>query len=361
MVIKNNIKVRQIMMVFIALMPVSKLLILPPVLARYAENQLYMSMILNFSLDILTLFVILKINDLFPDKTFFAILQDNFGQVTARIIFFVYGIFFFMKCFIPILEQKYFVDNTLYEVFPNIISFFPVLALTFYASIKGLKTMGRCADIAVFFTVAVFLLTVFLSFSSCDFTNVLPVKLPEFGVLKGSFATATWYFDSLYMLLFLGHFDKDKNKNRKIILSYSGASIAVIIIALLFLGNFGPIASIMNFAISDMTIFTSKLINVGRFDYLTIFLLLASSVFAICLPVFVSTKCFVRAFGLKTSLIPAIVVNALLFISLLIFEEKFYSAMAFVSKYINVFFIATGYVLPIVLYFILRCRRHAKV
>lgn len=361
MLIKNNIKVRQIMMIFIALMPLNKLLILPVLLARYAENQLYMSMILNFSLDILLLFVILKINDLYPDKTFFAILEDKLGSFFARTIFFFYGLFFLMKCFIPILEQKYFVDNTLYEVFPNIISFFPVLALTFYASIKGLKTMGRCADIAVFFTVAVFVLTLFLSFSSCDFSNVLPIKLPKIGVLKGSFFTSTWYFDSIYLILFLGHYDKDRNKNKKIILSYLGASLAVILVAVLFLSTFGPISSIMNFALSDMTIFTSKLINVGRFDYLTIFLYLASSIFAICLPVFASTKCFIRSFGLKNGLIPAIVVNALLFISLLIFEEKFFSTVAFVSKYINVFFIAVGYVFPIVLYFILRCKQNEQV
>ncbi len=361
MLIRNNIKVRQIMMVFIALMPVTKVLMLPPILAGFSSNQLYMSLLVNFVCDILVLFFILKLNDLFPDKTFFAILEENLGSVFAKIIFFIFGLFFLMKTFIPIIEQKYFVDNTLYEVFPNFISFFPILLVTTYASVKGLKVLGRAADIAVWFTALTFVVTIALSLSSCDFTHVLPLKLPTVGVFKGSFSTALWYFDSLYMLLFLGHFDKTKFKNRKIILSYAITSLVVIFVVIIFLGVFGPIAQSMNFAVADMTVFTAKIINVGRLDYLAIFLLLFSSVFAICLPVFASTKCFERAFGLKKALIPSIVVNVIIFILLSIFEEKFYSVFAFVIKYINVFIIFIGYGLPIILYFVLRWKKYAKI
>ncbi len=76
-IIKNDIHPRQICFIFLALMPVNKILTLPSILARFTENQLYLPLIISLSLDILTLFFILKIGERYKGKTFFKILSTT--------------------------------------------------------------------------------------------------------------------------------------------------------------------------------------------------------------------------------------------------------------------------------------------
>lgn len=356
--VKNNVKIRQICMIFIALMPITKLLMLPSQLARYCGHQLYIPALINFAFDLLSLFLILKLSDAYPEKTFFAILEENFGKVTAKIIYFLYGLFFLLKAFTPLLEQKYFVDNTLYEVFPNILAYFPILLLTLYASIKGLKVIGRTAEFAIWFTAISFTIATVFAIGSADFTNLMPIfKNPGYNSIIGSFSTVVWFSESLYMLLFIGHFKEEKHKKLKIMLSYAGTALAVIFFFICFYGVFGPIAPSKLYALSQASMFTTKIVNAGRFDYIAIFMMLFSAVFAVCFPVFAAAKCFERAFGLKKGLIPALVVNIALAIALFFTADKLYNVFNFLAKYLSGYFVLMAYAMPIIFIIVLRRNR----
>ena len=359
--IKNEISIRQICAIFIALTPVNKILTLPSILAGYTQNQLYIPLIISFAIDMLILFLILKLGERFKNQTFFDILTSSFGKTTAKVIFFILGLHFFLKSFLPIVEQKHFIDNTLYEVFPNFISFFPLLILSAYACVKGLKVLGRCADISLWLTGVSILLIICFSITSSDLSNILPInKMPTYNTINACFTTIIWFTESLYMFLFLGHFKSEKKQNVKIMVSFLIASIIVLAIAVIFYGVFGDISKTQIFAVSDMTIYTTKIINVGRFDYLAIFLLLFSKIFSICMPVYMATKCFEYAFGLKKALIPALIINGALLLSIIILEDKLYAILAFSKSYVNWFFLFTAYILPIILFIFARGKQNGK-
>lgn len=355
--IKNNIKQRQICLVFLALTPVNKVLLLPGILANTANNLLYIPLLINILFDTLVLFLLLKINDMYPDCTFEKILQSKFSNGICQVVFFLYGLFFAFKSLIPILEQKYFIDNTLYEVFPNIFSFFPLFFMSAYACVKGLKVLGRTADIAIWMTLVSFGLIYYFSATSADMSNILPIKAPNFATIKTAFDSVIWFSESLYMLIFMGHFSIEKSKNKKILLSFVGAGALVLVATLIFYGVFGPIAKTQAFAISDMTIYTTKIINIGRFDYLAIIFMLISKVFAICLPVYMSTKCFRVCFNTKKSVYMAIIVNLVLFTTVFILSEKLFLLLSFFKKTFNFFFVFMAYVLPIIMFFALLTKR----
>lgn len=360
--IKNDIKLRQVAFVFLALMPVNKVLMLPSILAHYCAEQLYLPLILNLLFDGIMLFLILKIGERYPRTTIFEILQINFGEKLTKVFCFLLGSFFFLKSFVPILEQKYFVDNTLYEVFPNFISFFPLLFLSAYASIKGLKALGRAVDISVFFTILGFLTIIYFSVSSANFNLLLPIfQKPHYNTLNASFSSIIWFMESAYMLLFIGHFKPTKKYKTKIITCFSIGALFVIAISVIFYGVFGSVSYTQLFAASDITIYTTKIINIGRFDYLATFMLLFSKVFAICMPAYSATKFFEKAFGCNKAIIPAFIVNGLLLIGIFVFEDKFFSLFIFSVKYLNWFFVTVGYALPLIFFILLRGKQREKV
>lgn len=357
----NDIKVRQICFIFLALMPVNKVLMLPSMMAEYAGEQLFLSMLLNFSMDILALFLILKIGDRFKNQTLFDILSNQFGETFAQITYFLLGVFFLLKSFIPIIEQKYFIDKTLYEVFPNIISFFPLFILSAYACVKGLKVLGRCSDFAIWFTTIAMILAFLFALPSAKLSWMMPIlQKPKIGILNGAYTTITWFSESLYMLMFLGHFEYKKHTKLKIILSYTISAVVIILFSIVFYSVFGPIARTQIFALSNMTVFTTKIINSARYDFLAIFLLLFSKVFAICLPVLMSTKCFERAFKQKKGLPFSIVVNLILLLLVALLNEKIFAVHNFIKTYLNQFFIVIAYLFPLLLFIFLKRRKNEK-
>ncbi len=351
--LKNSLSVRQICFIYLAFTTVTKIGMMPSILANYVGEALWISVLLNFAIDFLSLLAILYLAKKHPEKTIYTIIKDGTNEWVAKIALAVLGVFFFIKCSLPLFEQKLYIENTLYEILPNPIIFYPFFLVSTYASLKGLKTFARCADITLFITAFGLSLALYLSISSFDSENLLPLfQRPFSNVVDASFRTISWHSDSLNLLMFLGHFKPEKHQTRKIVLSFLGVTFITTIFIAVFYGIYGVISPSQPFALPSMMIFSVLVNNIGRFDFIAIFLLLFSIVYAIILPIFLSTKCFTIVFNLKNSLIPAITINAILALNMIIFGNKFFKILSLAQNYITIFVIFMAIIVPILLLFI---------
>lgn len=352
---KNKVKIRQICFVFLAFLPVTKISLLPSVIASFCEEQLYLACLLNCLLDLGVLAIILFIVKKHDNNTLFEIIKTNFSNTLAQIVYFFYGMYFLIKAILPIFEQQDYIHNTLYEISPSTIIFMPFFILSFYASLKGLKILGRCADLSIWFTLLGLFLVFLLSVPQGDFTNLLPIiQKPTYKPINASFKTLIWYSDSIYMLFFMGHFKQEGKQNKKVLLSFLGASLVTVFFMIVFYATFSHIAKTRFLAVPELTIYSLSLANTARFDYIAIFLLMFSQVFAIILPIYFATKCFERAFGFKSSFIPAIIVNLSLAVLTYIFSGKLFLVLKIITDYFSIFFIIVGYIVPLLLLFLPR-------
>ena len=335
---KNVLKVRQICFLYLALLPVTKLSIYPCFLAKYSGNELWVSSLLGFALDILIVLAALHLSKKHSQKTLYSIVNDSLGAVWAKVIFFVYALFFFFKAGLPLIEQKNYIENTLYELMPSPFIFYPFFILSVYACLKGLKIFGRIADLAVFITAAGLILALALTIPAGDFTNLLPIfQKPAYKLINGTFRSILWHSDGVYMFMFLGHFKEEKGYCKKIILSFVGAAVASLLFVCTYFAIYGPIAESQTFALPTMTVFFISATNVGRFDFLSIFLLLFSQVFAIIFPLFAAVKCLERVFGLNSAVIPTIAVNALMLVFTVLFGNKLFTVLDITTNYLSYF------------------------
>ena len=122
----NQLKTRQICLFFLAFMPITKLFMLPSLMAEYARQDMWLCALCNLALDGLTLALVLytcKKND----KDFYGLLVDNFGKTLAKVIVCAYAVYFLLKAFLPIQEQKEFVNLSLYINMPTALLFWPFL------------------------------------------------------------------------------------------------------------------------------------------------------------------------------------------------------------------------------------------
>ena len=300
----DKIKLRQICFLFAAVMPVTKMIIYPATVSYYAKNDLLLSAALNLLLmgAVLALVVFLSYR---TDMTFFDLLQNTFGRVAARVIYGIFALFFALSALLPLMEQKGFVTQIFYENIPSVIAFAPFFGVSFFACVKGFKTIGRAADIALPVFATCFAVIILLALPEADFSALLPVGGGGEGIFRGSLYGLNWYTECLYPLFFLGHFKREKGAWRKVGLSFLLGGAALLLFLGTFYGIFADIAVQQQNAIAQISKYTTAFTSLGRIDLLFIFALALVLVFALCIPAQLCVHCACRALGGVNPLLPA--------------------------------------------------------
>ena len=354
----KQLKTRQICLFLVALMPITKLFMMPSLLAENAKEDMWLCALLNLTLDTLTLACVLHTCKK-SDKDFFSLLKDNFGNACACIIACIYALYFLLKAFLPLQEQKEFVKLSLYINMPTDLFFLPFFIVCFYLCLKPLRVFGRVSDILWFFTLSGFLILVFLSVSNVDWVALLPVGAQVLNsVTKGSFNTLNWWGDCAYALFFIGNFKHGKKANAKILLTFIACGFAVVLATMIFWGTFTSIAFRQKFAMTELSKYTTVINNIGRFDYVGILFILFSCVFALSLPVYFACLLLQRVFNLEKKWIIPLIVNLVLIVLMLALNQKMNTVTIFFTKYMPIVFLIMGNLLPALTVFLKTQRRN---
>jgi hypothetical protein len=346
---QKELKTRQIILFFIAFIPLSKLFMMPSVLAKHAGEDMWLSALFNILLDFITLFFIVFAMQN-ANENIFLTLEKKLGKVGAKIVFFLFFVYFTVKAIIPLNEQKDYVELTLYTLMPTMLYFIPFFLVAFYFCTKRLRVIGRASDVLWITTLLGIIIIFSLSLSNADFLSLLPVGARGVSAtIKGTFSALTWFSDSAYCLFFVGEFNcKDKDK-KKILFAQLLSGLIVILFLIIFYSVFTSIAYRQRFALTEISKYTSVINNVGRFDYLGILLLLFGNLFTMSLPIFFSSKILNYLFGLKKAWIsPIISVGIQLFI-MTVFHRHLSSIENFITGYGGVLFLIVGNILPIII------------
>lgn len=342
----DKIKLRQICFLFAAIMPVTKMIIYPATLSYYAKNDLLLSAALNLLLmgAVLALVVFLSYR---TDMTFFDLLQNTFGMVAARVVYGLFALFFAFSALLPLMEQKGFVTQIFYENIPPVIAFAPFFGVSFYACVKGFKTIGRAADIALPVFAVCFAVIILLGLPEADFSALLPVGGGGDGIFRGSLYGLNWYTECLYPLFFLGHFKREKGAWWKVGLSFLLGGAALLVFLGTFYGIFADIAVQQQNAIAQISKYTTAFTSLGRIDLLFIFALALVLVFALCIPAQLCVHCACRALGDIGPLWPAAALNTLLLVFIIFFKYSYLELQTIFTRNLWYVFAIFAYVLPV--------------
>ena len=345
---KTQLNAKQICSLFIAVCPLTKLITAPAVFSGYCQEKLWQPLFLNFAVDFLLIFLCFTIYKRHPNQTFFEILSKTYGKIFAKAIFTLYAVFFIAKSILPLIEQKEFIENAFYETLPQAPVFYPIFIVIFFIAVKGYTTLGRTAQLSLFISGVGLTLILFLSFPTASFKNLLPLfAFSNKSAPICALNALSWFNDAIYLLFFIGHFNSEKSNFKLIFLGYGIMAITVIIYFITFYAIFSYIAPTQELALNSMSIFGVTLVNVGRFDYVALFLLAMTGAFACALPILIATKCLTDAYSLKNGIIPAGVITLFLVIIIALFSSKYEEVLNFSTKYFTPLYILCGYLIPL--------------
>ena len=342
-----QLKSRQVCFFLIAFMPISKLFVLPSILAGFSAEDMWLSTVFNLFLDFLTLLAVVYACKK-SKKTFFNLLEDNFGKTGMKIVLSLYLIYFTLKAILPINEQKDYVELTLYTLKPTIYYFLPFFLVAFYLCTKKIRVLGRASDIMWLITINGVLTLFVLSLGNADFGALLPVGAHGIGnIVKGSFSSLNWFGDAVYIMFFIGEFEYKKKDGVKILLSFLIGAVMIIAFMIIFYCIFTSIAYRQRFALTEISKYTTVINNLGRFDYIGIILILFANLFSLSLPIYFSCKIINKLFSIKKVWIAPTIVVSLQALIPLFFNQHIFAIQNFLLSYASVFFFITANVIPI--------------
>jgi len=343
---------KQICMLLFAIIPASKFLILPTVYAHFARQDAWLAGLANFLLDGFLLAVMLLIIKKFDGITLYDLLTERIGRWFANGVFVLYALFFILKAAVPLLEQRTFIEITLYETSPTIINFLPFFLVCFYFCIKGINAMARTGEIIFWSTLAGMALIFFLSAGTAELYYLMPIlKNPVKQTFTGIYNGAMWYGQPIILLFLMGKIKKDKRFNLSVALSFTAAALTCVLTFVIFTGIYGDVAVRQIYSLTKMTKYSIALSNVGRLDYIATLFIAASSVLSLSVPLIFATDCLKTVFPLKRGWIIPLGVSLAMLIFTCVFHTRFKATVDFFEKFFTPVMILLVYALPIALLF----------
>ena len=315
------LKTRQICFFYIALLPVLKLFTTPSLIAGICGEDLWISALINALVDVVVVAVLyFSLKD--EQGDFFAVLEKRFGKGISKTVTCFYLVFFLLKTILPLNEEKDYVELTLYMTSPTLFTFMPIFFAIIFLSARRLRIIGRVCDGVFIIALLGYIFMFALAIPNTDVGAILPIGAHGAkNIFKGAYMSYGRFTDGAYFLFFTGNFIKGKKDGLKIIASVLLSALIVVAFYIVFYGTFTSIAFRQNFALTEMSKYTTAINNMERFDYLPIFALLFTSVFSLALPFFFATELLTRLIPVKRVI--AAIITALPSASLLLFFNQY--------------------------------------
>ena len=347
-----QVNARQICFFAAFFLPVSKMLESPARLSKFAAGDLLAPAILHFLLQGAVIWAIAFLLSKL-DKPLLSAIAERFGEWATRLFCFLYATYFLFSALLPLLDMEKFVYAAFYDTAPTNFTFAPFFLLCGYFCLKGLKALGRAADLSVFLFLIPFLAIILMSVGQTDFSAVLPVFGEPIRNVGNAFLKSAPHFSdaALFLPLFCGYRYK-KGDAKKITLSYFGGALAVLLFLAVFFGLYTSLAPREHYAFIKIAQFFPALNVLGRIDLLFVYLLTVLLFFNACLPFLYSTELFTAGMDTNKRVLPSLILNVALFFFVL-YCNRFYNAFyAFYERAFPVFWVFS-ILLPLCLFLLL--------
>ena len=294
---------RQIALAAAFLLPVSKLLEAPSLLAKYAAGDLLLPAILHFLLQFGVLFALVYAASK-SDKTLFERLRLRFGRWSA-LFYVLYAVYFLFAAILPLFDLEKFTYAAFFDTAPTSFSFAFFFIFSAFVCVKGLKALGRAAD----------------------FSHLLPLFGSKFGDTVYAFTRTTPHFsDAVLLLPFIGNLRYKKGDGVKILTGYGVGACSTLLFLAVFFGIYSSIAPREHYAFSKIAEYFPALDVIGRFDLLFVYMLTLVLLVFTAMPLQFTTDFICKVCHTRKKVLVATLLNLALLL-LLLYANKFYNAV----------------------------------
>lgn len=350
--VKNKeITARQIAFAAAFLVPASKLLESPSILAKHADGDLLLPAILHFLFQTLVLLGILYASSK-SSTPLLERLKLALGKAVYP-LYALYAIYFLISSAIPLLDAEKFVYATYFDTAPTLFSFGVFFLFSAFVCTKGIKAIGRCADLCLYLFLIPFLALSFMAISETDFSFLLPFFGTKISKSLAAFHYTTPHFsDAILLLPLILNLQYKKNDGVKIVTGYGCGALLTLFFLAVFYALFGSLAAREHYAFTKIGQYFPALSVVGRIDLLFVYFLSIVLLFYTCLPLQYTTHAVCAILKTERKTLTSALLNFALLIFVLFFNRRYNTIYTLISGKLTLLFWVFGNLLPLLLLFL---------
>lgn len=220
------------------------ILSVPSITAGYAKQDLWLSPIIASIMGLITVFIAVKLNRIFPEHTLIEISEQIIGKIPGKILGVLFILFYLQSAGEITRAYAEFIASSFLEQTPIIIIIALMVLLCSIAVYGGLEVLGRITQLLFpLFFFPLLLLIIFLS-PELDFSNMLPIL--ENGVIPpilGSIQPSGWFTEFFIMIFLLPFLTDKKNSMKYGLLTVIAVMVTLVIVNLTVLFVLGSATS----------------------------------------------------------------------------------------------------------------------
>lgn len=346
----HNIAVhaRQIAFAGAFILPMSKLLEAPSILAKHAGGDLLFPAVLHFLIQTLVLLGLL-----YAASKSETPLIDRLKNALGKWIYPFYGLYaayFLLHAALPLLDAEKFVYATYFDTAPTLFSFGVFFLLSAFVCTKGIKAVGRCADLCLFLFLLPFLALSFMALSKTDFSHLLPFFGTRISKSVTAFEyTSPHFSDAILLLPLIANLRYQKNDGVKIVAGYAGGALLTTFFLAIFYALYASLAGREHYAFAKIGQYFPALSVVGRIDLLFVYFLSIVLLFYTCLPLQYVTYSLSAIFKTERKTLISALLNLGLLIAVLFLNRHYNGFYKVISQRLYSVFWLLANLLPLTL------------
>ena len=343
----NAITTRQLCFFAAFVLPVGKLLELPSLLTRYAGGDLLIAALVGLTVEFLA----------FASLVFFAarrgaspieFLESKLGKPAVRIFCGIYALFLLVFAALPLFDLEKFSHAAFSDTSPTFFIFTPFFFLSGFICIKGIKGVGRSADIfPILFLLPLIGLFVF-SVGQADFSRFLPVmEKPFFSSVRAAWKTLPYFSGGALCLPVFGGYRYKKGDGKKLLPAFCIGAFFTLLFLAVFFALFGQLGEKEHYAVMKIGQYFPALKFIGRVDLLLVYLVTVGLFYYTSLPLLLFTELFTKCFSLKSKIPTAALLSVGLYFCILFLNKYFIAIHAFFAQWLPPMFLLFGLLIPL--------------
>lgn len=341
------INTRQLCFLVAFLFPVAKMLETPRLLAQTAAGDLLFPALGSFLIGAFPLAAFLFLSYK-TDKTLFQLIEDSFGKIAAKIVYFFLTAYYLFAAVLPLLDLEKFSYAAFFDTAPTTFSFAPFFFLSAFLCTKNVKAIGRSADLCLFLFLIPFLGILLMAVGEAKLSSLLPVlSQPLSSSMKGVLTSKAHFADGALLLPLIGCYRYEKGAAKKVGLAFAAGAAFTLLFLAFFYGVYTTLAPKEHYAFAKIAQYFPALAVVGRIDLLLVYLLSVVYIFYACLPLQFAVDCFCKAVNLEKKAIYSTVLNIGLFVFVLFANSRYDGIYALYTQTLYPVFFVFSDLLPL--------------
>ena len=335
-----------VFMSFIAL----KLLALPSLLYKTANNMGWLANLVLMIIDAVYVFIIIKLMKKTNAKNIYEFMKQTLGVLLTKIFMFLLMLKFLFVVLNLVKGLEFFVTENLYNKLDWVVFCLPLIALVSFLIYKGLRNIGRVFEM-FFIAIIVGCLYIGLkAISSVDLLSFLPMfKDGALPVFQAGYTHLSWYGSATFLLMLFGKVDFSMGKKSSLFKYVIYSILLVNFLYFVFYGLFDITAPIHNFCISDISQFYSGIQSTDEISWLVVSLWVVAQTVQLAMYCYCLMLTIMYVFNIKQKIPPILLICAYIYLIGFVSEKTINLESVLFSDFAKILTIATSYVLPIIL------------